>query len=89
MAGTSKSYFRVKNSNGGSYTEKTVLEEITLRDGTKKQVPIKYREWDAYIHKYTPGSNVMNNEGVCTSNSGMSPGYYAQGPEHGDGGPQI
>ena len=83
MAGTSQSYYR--KSGGGSFTTKT-KDYTNLKGDT---VQISYREWDAYTHKHIPGSNVMNSDGICTSNSGMSPGYYQQGPEHGKGGPQI
>lgn len=83
MAGTSQSYYR--KTGGGSFIIKT-KDYINLKGET---VQISYREWDAYVHGYTPGNNVMDNKGKCISNSGMSSGYYEQGPEHGKGGPQI
>lgn len=87
MAGTSKSYFR--KANGGSFVTKTAESHQGVNpDGTPKVVQISYREWDAYTHNHIPGSNVMDTNGVCTSNNGMTAGYYSQGPEHGDGGPQ-
>ena len=83
MAGTSQSYYR--KPNGGTFTIKT--KDYTNLKG--QTVQISYREWTAYVHTHVPGSNVMNSDGVCTSNSGMSSGYYEQGPEHGKGGSQI
>ena len=88
MAGTSQSYYR--KSGGGSFTTKTAESHQGFNpDGSIRVVQIEYREWNAYTHNHIPGSNVMNADGICTSNSGMSSGYYEQGPEHSKGGPQI
>lgn len=82
MAGTSQSYYR--RPNGGTFTTKTAETHQGLNaDGSIRVVQVEYREWNAYTHNHIPGSHVMNEDGVCTSNPGMSSGYYEQGPENG------
>ena len=51
--------------------------------------PETYLEWDVYLVNHEPGQHVMDADGVCIANPGMDPDYYAQGPEHGYGGPQT
>lgn len=65
MAGTDKSYIRKANP---TITTKTRV------DSTGKMVT--YREVDLYEHNHTPGSHVMDEQGICTSNAGMDIGYY-------------
>ena len=65
MAGTDKSYIRK--------TTPTITTKTKL-DSTGRLVT--YRELSLYEHNHTPGSHVMNSEGMCTSNSGMNLGYY-------------
>lgn len=51
--------------------------------------PETYLEWDLYLVNHDIDQHVMDVDGVCIANPGMDPDYYAQGPEHGYGGPQI
>lgn len=79
MAGTSKSYRRLSNPP-------VPVSRVAINSFGQ---PETYLEWDVYQAKYTPGQHVMDSDGMCTSNLGMDPDYYAPGPEHGDGGPQV
>lgn len=65
MAGTDKSYIRK--------TTPTITTKTKL-DSTGRLVT--YRELDLYEHNHTPGTHVMNSEGMCTSNPGMDLSYY-------------
>lgn len=86
MAGTSKSYWRKTGGAGdvntASYTEKTAIGP----GGT----PVTYKVYE--LHQYNPGENypvIDPDTGICLSRAGMDAEYYEQGPEHGDGGPQV
>ena len=65
MAGTDKSYTRKANP---TITTKTRV------DSTGKLVA--YREVDLYEYNHTPGSHVMNEQGICTGNADMDTEYY-------------
>jgi hypothetical protein len=79
MAGPSKTYHR-KSSPPAP------VVRTRLNTSGKPETSL---EWDLYEYNHIPGQHVMNSDGVCVENPGMDPEYYAQGPEHGDGGPQI
>jgi len=68
--------------NTANYTEKTAIGP----GGT----PVTYKVYE--LHQYNPGENypvIDPVTGICLSRPGMDAEYYEQGPEHGDGGPQI
>ena len=65
MAGTDKSYTRK--------TTPTITTKTKL-DSTGRLVT--YREVSLYEHNHTPGSHVMNEQGICTGNADMDTGYY-------------
>ena len=79
MAGTSKSYWRLKNPSAP-------VQKTGINSYGKSET---YYEWDLYHYNHAPGSHVMDGDGKCTSNPGMDAEYYTQGPEKGAGGQQI
>ena len=78
MAGPSRTYWRKDQPH-------VPVERTRINSYGK---PETYLEWDLYLVNHEPGQHVMDADGVCIANPGMDPDYYAQGPEHGYGGPQ-
>lgn len=78
MAGPSRTYWRKD--------EPLVPVERTRINSYGE--PETFLEWDLYLVNHDIGQHVMDEDGVCISNTGMDTDYYAQGPEHGYGGPQ-
>jgi len=86
MAGTSKSYWR-KTGGSGDVNTASSTEKTAIGPGGK---PVTYKVYE--LHQYNPGESypvIDPVTGICLSRSGMDAEYYEQGPEHGDGGPQI
>lgn len=79
MAGPSRTYWR--KDEPPAPVERTRINSYGK--------PETYLEWDVYLVNHEPGQHVMDADGVCIANPGMDPDYYAQGPEHGYGGPQT
>ena len=79
MAGPSRTYWRKDQPH-------VPVERTRINSYGK---PETYLEWDLYLANHAIGQHIMNTSGVCVENPGMDLDYYAHGPEHGYGGPQI
>ena len=79
MSGPSRTYWRKEN-------QPEPIEKTRINSYGREET---YLEWDVYHVNHRPGLHSMDENGICQSNPGMDPDYYAQGPEHGFGGPQT